>query len=353
MVKRIFTKKKAGLPPGTLIHVGDRKTEEVRIAIIDYDEMHLQEMDVENCKDCYSLKDTPTVTWINITGIHRAEVIKHVGEFFGIHSLVLEDIMNTQQRPKIDDYDTYLFIALKMLYFDQKDNEVMAEHVSILIGSNYVITFQECETDIFDPIRERIRRKKGRIRLMGADYLAYALIDTIVDNYFIIVEMFGERIEVLSEDVLNDIETDMLQQIYSLKREVIFLRKAMWPLRDVISCLERGESDLVNDKTLIFFRDVYDHIVHIIETLELSRETISTMIDIYLSHMSNGINEVMKTLTIVATLFIPLTFIAGIYGMNFKYMPEIEWHWGYPTALLLMAAIGVGMLLYFRRKKWF
>lgn len=350
-MKRLF-KKTAGLPPGTLIHVGERKTEEVKITVLDYTETDLHEISVENCEDCLDFKDSPSVTWINISGIHQKNVIESIGELFEIHPLVQEDVMNTQQRPKIEDYDSYLFIALKMLYFDKIDKEVKAEHISLVVGANYVISFQECEGDVLDPIRERIRKKKGRIRLMDADYLAYALIDIIVDNYFVIVEMLGENLESISEEVLENHDSDLLQEIYSLKREVIFLRKAIWPLRDIISCLERGDSKLIKDKTIFFLRDVYDHTIHIIETLELSRETMSSIIDLHLTKMSNRMNEVMKILTIVATLFIPLTFIAGVYGMNFKYMPETEWKWGYPVVLLLMAVAGIGMILYFKKKRW-
>ena len=347
-----FLKKQAGLPPGTLIHIGEKKTEQVKITVFNYNDTDFQERVVETCEDCCPFKDSPSVTWINIDGIHKTDVIEHVGEFFGIHSLVLEDIMNTQQRPKLEDYDSYLFIVLKMLYFDREDNDIKAEHVSMIVGSNYVISFQECEGDVFEPIRERIRKKKGRVRYMSSDYLAYALIDIIVDNYFIIVEILGENLESISEKILNEPESNMLQDIFSLKRESLLLRKSIWPLRDVINCLERGDSELVREKTLIFLRDVYDHIVQIIETIELSRETIASMVDIYLTHMSNRMNEVMKLLTIVSTIFIPLTFIAGIYGMNFKYMPELEWSWGYAAVLLLMAVLGGAMIFYFKKKKW-
>ncbi len=341
-----------GLPPGTLIHVGEKRSEKVKIKVIDYSEMNFEEEELEGIEACFSFKDKPTMTWLNIEGIHEVSILERLGECYGFHSLTLEDILNTEQRPKMEDHGDYIYVVLKMLHSNE-GNSVVIEQISLLLGKNFVISFQEgMEGDVFDPVRERIRSGKGRIRKMGSDYLAYALLDSIVDNYFIVLEKLGEKIEYLEEELVTNPTRATLQSIHNLKREMIFLRRSVWPLREVISGLERGESPLINDTTRIFLRDLYDHTVQVIDTVETFRDMLSGMLDIYLSSISNKMNEVMKVLTIIATIFIPLTFIVGVYGMNFKYMPEIEWRWGYPLILLLMAGIAVFMLFYFRRKKW-
>lgn len=353
MPKRIKKRsKKVGLPPGTLIHIGEKKTEEVRIRIIDYDETHFYEKEVKTIEECLPFKDRPTVTWIDIAGIHQPEVIEKIGSHFGLHPLTAEDILNTDQRPKMEDFGGYLYIVLKILFYDEKKSEIASEQISVVLGQNFVLSFQEIDVDIFDPLRERIRGAKGHIRKMGADYLTYSLLDTIVDNYFVILEGLGEDIESLEERLIAHPTRQTLQTLHNLKREMIFLRKAVWPLREVISGLERGESTLIKDSTRIYLRDVYDHTIQVIDSIETSRDMLSGMLDIYLSSISNRLNEVMKVLTIIATIFMPLTFIAGVYGMNFKYMPELEWKWGYFTIWAVMVAIGVSMLIYFRRKKW-
>jgi magnesium transporter len=343
---------KRGLPPGTFVHVGEKKIEKARIRIIDYDDVHFQEREATKVEDTFLFKGTPTVTWINIDGIHDVTLIGKIGKHFGMHPLQIEDILNTDQRPKMEDSEDYLFIVLKMLYHDEAADGITAEQVSLILGSNFVISFQEREGDVFDFVRERIRTKKGRIRKEGADYLAYALIDAIVDNYFLILEKIGEKIEEIEEELVTNPMPETLQTIHSLKRGMIFLRKSVWPLREVISTLERAESPLIQETTGIYLRDVYDHTIHVIDTIETFRDMIAGMLDIYLSSISNKMNEVMKVLTIIATIFIPLTFIAGIYGMNFQYMPELGWRWGYPLVWLVMSAILVTMVVYFRRRKW-
>jgi magnesium transporter len=292
------------------------------------------------------------VTWINVDGLHQVEVIEKLGECYGLHPLVLEDILNTDQRPKMEDYGEYIYIVLRDLDYSDKSNEIEGEQISLIVGSNFVFSFQEREGDTFDPIRDRIRNNKGRIRKMGADHLAYALLDSIVDNYFIILEKLGEKIEWLEEKLVTDPTRETLQGIHHLKRELLFLRKGVWPLREVINGLARGESSLVTEPTRIYLRDVYDHTIQTIDTIETYRDMVSGMLDIYLSSVSNRLNSVMKVLTIIATIFMPLTFLAGVYGMNFKFMPELEWRWGYPLVWLIMAGIGISMLIYFRRKKW-
>ena len=341
---------KTGLPPGTLVHIGERKTEKTRITIMDYDETQFEEKQAKTIEECFPFKDKPTVTWINIDGIHQVEIIEKLGSHFGLHPLLLEDILNTEQRPKMEDFGDYIFVVLKMLYYDEA--EIEAEQVSLVLGSNFVISLQEREGDVFDPIRERIRKNKGRIRKAGADYLAYALLDAIVDNCFLILEKIGERIEDTEQQLATNPTPETLQLIRKLKKGMIFLRKAIWPLREVVSGLERCESVLIHESTGAYLRDVYDHTIQVIDTVESFRDMVSGMLDIYLSSISNKMNEVMKVLTIFAAIFIPLTFVAGIYGMNFQFMPELGWQWGYPMILIVMASIAAGMLVYFRRKRW-
>ncbi|NVM26400.1 MAG: magnesium/cobalt transporter CorA [Desulfobacterales bacterium] len=299
--------KKVGLPPGTLVQIEEKKAEKAKITVIDYDEAQFQEKEVEAVEECFPFKDRPTVTWINIDGIHQVEVIEKIGTHFGTHPLILEDIMNTGQRPKMEDFENYIFVVVKMIYYDDKDNEIRAEQLSVILGSDFVISFQEKEGDVFDPVRERIRNGKGRIRKMKTDYLAYALVDTIVDHYFVVLEKLGEKIEDMEEELVTNPTPETLQTIHTLKRELIFLRKSVWPLREVISVLERGESSLINESTGIYLRDVYDHTIQVIDTIETFRDMVSGMLDIYLSSISNKMNEVMKVLTIIATIFIPLT----------------------------------------------
>jgi magnesium transporter len=343
---------KAGLPPGTLVHVGEKKVESVRITFIDYDEQSFQEKQVPSIEECLKLKDTPTVSWINIDGLHDIELLEKLGKGFELHPLILEDILSTGQRPKFEDYEKYIFIVLKMLSFSGENQSVEAEQVSLILGPNYVISFQERVGDVFENIRDRIRNAKGRVRKMGPDYLAYSLIDAVVDNYFVILEKFGEKIESMEEEVVVDPTEKTVQQIHSLKREMIALRKSIWPLRELIAGLQKSESSLIKETTDVYLRDVYDHTIQIIDTIESFRDMVSGLLDIYLSSLSNKMNAVMKVLTIIATLFIPLTFVAGIYGMNFEYMPELKVRWAYGAVWLVMITIAVIMLFYFRRKKW-
>ena len=345
--------KKAGLPPGSLVHIGEQKREETRVTILDYDEAHVEEKEAETVGECFPFKDRPTATWINVEGVSDVQAIERLGGCYGLHPLVLEDILNTDQRPKMEDYEQYSYIVLKMLTYHDPSGQVQAEQISLVLGQNFILSFQEGkEGDVFGPIRERIKTGKGRIRKMGVDYLAYTLIDAVVDNYFIILEKLGERIESLEEALVVNPTTGTLREIHSLKREMIFLRKAVWPLREVISSLERGESPLVRESTRVYLRDIYDHTIQVIDAVETFRDMVSGMLDIYLSSISNRLNSVMKVLTIIATLFMPLTFLAGVYGMNFKYLPELEWRWSYPVFWLVSIAIGVSMLVYFKKKKW-
>ena len=344
--------RKAGLPPGTLVHIGEAKPEKTKITLLDYDEGHIHEEEVATVDECLPFKDEPTVTWVNIDGLHQVEILESVGDGFGLHPLVLEDILNTGQRPKAEDLGDYIYVVLKMLYPEGDNDEIAEEQISLILGPTYVLSFQEKAEDVFNPLRERIRNNRGRIRRMGADYLAYTLLDTVIDNYFVVLERLGDRIELLEDELVAHPDPATLHIIHDLKREMVLLRRSVWPLREVISSLERAESPLIRDSTGIYLRDVYDHTIQVIDTVETFRDLLSGMLDIYLSSISNRMNEVMKVLTIIATIFIPLTLVAGIYGMNFEYMPELGWHWGYPSVWVVMLVIGAFMVAYFRRKRW-
>jgi magnesium transporter len=344
---------KAGLPPGTLVHIGERLAEKSKIIAINYGEEEFSKVEVKTPDECASLKGKTNVCWINVTGIHEGETIEKIGQLFNLHPLLLEDIMNTDQRPKMESYDDYLFVVLKILFYDEKDKSAITEQISIVLGPDYALSFQERESNIFNPLLEHLKNGKGRIRMMGADYLIYSLIDMIIDNYFIILEKLGERVDDLEVQLITSPQTETLKSIQKLKREMIFLRRSVWPLREVINSMERGESPLIQSTTYVYLRDIYDHTIQAIDTIETYRDMLSGMLDIYLSSVSYRLNEVMKVLTIVATIFIPLTFIVGLYGMNFEYMPELKSPWGYPSVLLLMLIISLSMLYYFKRKKWF
>ena len=346
------TSKNRGLPPGTVVHVGERHAEEVTVTVIDYTADEVTERTVNEVEDCFAFKDRSSVTWINVSTLHDVGLIEKLGDHFGIHPLVLEDIANTSQRPKLEDMDDYLFIAVKMLGTKEDECGISAEHVSLILGKGFVISFQEKEGDVFNAVRERIKAGKGRIRGMGADYLAYSLLDAIVDNYFGILEVQGERVEQLEDELLERADPVMLQTLHTLKRRNRFVRRAVWPLREVANGLARGDAILIEEATVPYLRDLYDHTVQVIDTVEGFRDTMASMQDLYLSSVSNRMNEVMKVLTIIATIFIPMTFIAGVYGMNFQNMPELAWPNGYYLALSVMAAIGLIMVGYFRRKGW-
>jgi magnesium transporter len=353
---RRFLKKrsvKAGMPPGSLVHIGETPAEAVSIDLIGYDPESFTEQRFQTVDDCLPHLERPGITWVNVEGVHNVEIIRHLGERFSLHPLVLEDIVNTVQRPKIEDYNDYLFIVLRMLR-PTSGGEFTSEQLSMILGDNYLFTFQEgLQGDVFDMVRERLRSNKGKGRSMGADYLAYALIDAIVDSYFSVLEDLGERIVNLEEELTMSPDTSSLLEINDIKKEIIFLRKAVWPLREAVSFLERGDSGLLSPATRLYFRDVYDHTVQVIDTVETYRDLLSGMLDLYLSSISNRINEVMKLLTVIGTIFMPLTFLVGVYGMNFKHMPELEWRYGYFMLWGIMVALTVAMAVYFKRKRWF
>jgi len=347
----------AGLAPGTLVHVGEERAGGIRITFLDYDKQNFQEKEVAVAKECFPLRDTQTISWINIDGIHDTVSIEQIGKCYKIHPLVLEDIVNTEQRPKLEDFGTYCYVVLKMLTFDETECRIVSEQVSLILGHNHVISFQETIGDIFDSVRERIRQGKGIIREMGPDYLLYNLLDALVDGYFVILEKMGERLEGLEEEAIKNPEPHLLQRIHHVKNQMGLLRRSVWPLREVVGGLARSASPLVTPAARPFFRDVYDHTIQVIETMETYRDMVSGLLDVYLSSVSNRTNEIMKVVTIFAAIFIPLTFITGVYGMNFNTsspfnMPELTWRYGYPFVWGLMIATVVLMLALFKRKKW-
>ena len=343
---------KPGLPPGTLVHVGEKKTEETVITVMAYNEETFSAERVDDAAACRERLSDERLLWINVDGIHDLELLGSFGQHFGIHPLVLEDICNTGQRPKIEDHGEYLYIVLKMVDYDEKQKAIDMEQVSLILMPRCVITFQEKPGDVFEPVRNRLRGGKGRIRKAGPDYLAYALLDSVVDRYFLLLEKLGDEVEALEEKILADPGSETVRELHGLKREMIFLRRAAWPMREIVAHLERGGSELVDSETEVYLRDLYDHAVQVIDSIETLRDLLSGLLDIYLSSVSNRMNEVMKVLTIIATIFIPLTFIAGVYGMNFSYMPELEIPWAYPAVWAIMIALAAGMLVFFRKKKW-
>ena len=342
-----------GMPPGSLVYVGDKPQKEVTITIENYNEHDFDEFSKTSFRECLLFaKETSHVTWIDINGYQQLKDLEYLGECFKLHPLVLEDILNNDQRPKVEDFGDYLFIILKTLHHDEKTNQVLTEQISLILGDNYVISLHENDTDIFAPVRQRLKGSSGRIRKAKADYLAYALMDLIVDHYFLVLEQLGEVVEDLEEELVTNPGPDTLNKIYSLKRNTILIRRAVWPLREVVSQIERSDSPLIEENITLYLRDVYDHVAIAMDSIETYRDILSGILDIYLSSISNRLNEVMKVLTIIATIFIPLTFITGVFGMNFKYIPGLDWPWGYYACLGSMSLIFLTMLWYFKRKGW-
>jgi len=345
------TRRRAGLSPGTVEFVGEQKVDEVRLTVWDYDKESVEIHEPATVEDCFQYRDTTRVSWINIDGLHDTEMLKRIGEHYGLHSLVLEDIVHTHQRPKIEDFDTYIYVVIRMLDYNSDTHEVTSEQLSIVIGPNYVITFQECAGDVFDPVRTRLQ-KSARLRFSNSDYLAYALLDAVVDRYFVILESFGEGIEALEDQLIDNPSTEVLEKTHAMKRELIVLRKSVWPLREVVSAMERSDSKLIRKETKLFLRDLYDHTIQVIDGVESYRDMTSGLQDLYLSSVSNKMNEVMKVLTIIATVFIPLGFLAGVFGMNFEFMPELKWKWSYPLFWVVAGTVAGSMIAYFKKKDW-
>jgi len=349
--------KKSGLHPGSVVYVGDPRTEPVTIDIMDYDDTNLREIRVKSVEECFPFRESSTITWINVNGIHDVSIIEKLGTHFGLHPLVMEDIANTGQRPKLEDSDKYTFLVVKMLYNGTAGDRLKSEQVSIVFGQNFVITFQEREGDVFSSVRDRIRRTVPRVRFLGSDYLAYALIDAVVDHYFVVLEEIGERLEALEDQLVTQPEPENLSIIHDLKRELVFMRRGVWPLREVIGGFDRLDTGAIHDFTRPYLRDLYEHTIQVIDTVETFRDMTSGLLDIYLSSISNRMNEVMKVLTIIATIFIPLGFLAGVYGMNFNTdspfnLPELNLQYGYPLFWVAVLIVAGGLVWFFRRKRW-
>jgi magnesium transporter len=344
--------KTVGEAPGTATYVGPAREGRARITRIAYDGADITQDVLPSAAALLASRCAERVSWVNVDGVHDVQAVQAIGDGFELHPLVTEDLAHTGQRPKLEDYDSHLFIVLRMLRWNNEADQIEDEQVSLVLGPTWVLSFQEHEGDVFEPIRDRLVSDRGRIRKLGSDYLAYALVDAVVDHYFAILEGLGDRVEQLGEDMADNPKRADLNEIRHLKHELLFMRKSIWPLREVLSQIQRGESRLIHDETTPYFRDVYDHTIQIIDTVEALRDMVSSLMDLYLSSMSNRLNEVMKVLTIIATLFIPLSFIAGVYGMNFTYMPELEWRYSYFVVLGLMLAAAAGMLMYFRRRRW-
>lgn len=344
--------KKPALPPGTLIYVGKERTDPARVSLISYDEENFAEKEISDIQECLETRNRQKTTWINVDGVHQIDLIEKIGTHFGIHPLVLEDVVQTNQRPKLEEHSGYLYLIVKMFYFRGGETTLQCEQISLLLGKSFMISFQEHRGDVFDSVRQRIKNGNGRIRKCGADYLVYALIDAIVDHYFVVIEQLGDRLDRLEEQVNLNADPSVLSEVHRMKREVIFMRKSVWPLREVVNTLHKNDFSLVRDETKLYLKDVYDHTIQVVETIETHYDMISGLQDLYLSMVSNRMNEVMKVLTVIATVFIPPTFLAGVYGMNFDHMPELHTAWGYFVVLCVMGLSILGMLFYFRKKKW-
>ncbi len=347
---------KIGLPPGTPVFVGEQRSDEIKMQVIDYGESVFDHRTVDDVKALFPYRDKSTISWINIDGLHDVDLVQGLCQHFEIHPLVIEDILSPQQRPKIEVFDQYLYIVFKMLNY--QNEEIVSEQISLILGKTFVITFQEVPGDIFDSLRERIEKGRGRIRKNQSDYLAYSIMDVVIDHYFLVLESLGDEIESLEENVLNNPQESFLEDLYYLRHRLIYMRKATWPLREVVSTLQRGELTFIKKSTLRFIGDLYDHIAQVIDTVETNREMVSSILDVYLSMMSNKMNEIMKVLTIIATIFIPLSFLAGVYGMNFDMnagpfnMPELSYKYGYLIFWGISLLTGGGLVFFFRRKKW-
>ena len=343
---------KIGLPPGSFIHVGEKKIEQTKVSLTEFNADKCSVLDLKTVEEIMPYINTPEVTWINVCGLHETEAIKQIGDMFNIHPLVIEDILNTETRPKIEITDKYIFAAIKLLNYNDAERHIESEQVSFILGKDFVFSFLEKSDNIFNPIKERITKQLGRVRKNNSDYLLYALMDIVVDQYFLVLDHIEEEIEELDDIVINNFDKTHIERIYKLKTQLLMARRTILPLREIITELMREEPDLIGESIKPYLKDLLDHTMHITETIDLQREISTGLMETYLSMMSNKMNEVMKVLTVIATIFIPLTFIVGVYGMNFRFMPEIEWSWAYFVLWGVMIVITLFMLMFFRRKKW-
>ena len=344
--------KKSGLPPGSLVHVGEAHSHDHTISVVNYTKTSLIKHEIKSISELLPYHDTDGVTWVMIDGLKEVAIIDAIGQQFSIHALVLEDILNTHQRPKFEEFDDYLYIVLKAISLHEGAFNVEYEQISLLIVKNFVFTFMEKPDALFDPVLNRLDNEKSQIRHLGTDYLAYIIIDTVVDEYFTMQDAFDELIESIEETLLSDPSSNTLARIQKIKRELVFIRRTVSPLRELLAAIQRSESPLLDPKTQRYFGDIYDHAIRIIEAIEADRDLITGMLDIYLSSVNNKMNETMKVLTVFASIFIPLTFLAGVYGMNFEYMPELKWRWAYPVLWLVFIGVAGFLLRYFKNRKW-
>lgn len=353
MVKKSsHMKKKAGQAPGMLVHVGEKKVETVKITVIDYDENGYREIPISSPSQCEPFLSSPTISWFNIQGLHDTSLIEEISLQYNLDPLIMEDILNTYQRPKCEILDSYIYVVMKVINYNDEKQTVEFEQISLILNQKTVLCFMENSGDMFGSIRNRIKNSRWRTRKYGADYLFYALIDSVIDHYFLMLEKLGEKLEELQELATIEPSDEILGRIYGMRKEVILIRRSVWPLRELFRNLQDDDLLLISDQTRTYMKDVYDHVIQIIDTVEMYRDLSSSLMDIYLTMVSNKMNSVMKVLTIISTIFIPLTFLAGIYGMNFEYMPELKWRWAYSAVWGIMITMGVVMLAYFKKKRW-
>lgn len=343
---------KKGLAPGSPVFTGKRKTISVSSSLIEYNKKDFDKKNISGTEDIEHLVSSKKISWVDIVGLHDTDLITKYSNFFKLHPLIKEDLVDVGQRPKIEVYDNCIFVVMKMAYFKHRSKNLSFEQVSFILTGSTVISFQEKEGDVFEPVRTRLINHSGRIRDRGADYLLYALMDSIVDHYFIIMESMGDRLEELEEKITADASPKNIQELRNIKQDLIYLRKSIWPIRDVVNSLERDQGNIITAETKLFLRDLYDHSIQIIDFVETSKDLSSGLFDMYNSMINNRMNEIMKVLTVISTIFIPITFITGFYGMNFRYMPELFLKWAYPVVIVLMIGIALFMISYFKRKKW-
>ncbi len=346
--------RKTGLPPGTPVHVGEKRLDTVKMTVIGYNPDAMTWVDEARIDDLHQLpRKEGQVCWVTVNGLHDIDFLREVATYFGLHDLVLEDIVNTEQRAKIEEYDDYLYLVSKLPQMQEENARLHVEQVSLVLGKDFVLLVLEDEHPIFQDINDRLRNKTSKLRSNGADFLFYTLLDEVVDHFFNILEILGEKIEHLEDHIISDNSPETLRKINRLRHRMILLHRIVMPMREVMSSLERHDSNLLSNELSPYLRDVYDHIVQVIDTVDTYREILSGSLDIHLSANGNRMNAIMKVLTVISTIFMPLTFIVGLYGMNFEHMPELKWRYGYPIVLVLMTVIGLLMVRWFKRKKWF
>lgn len=342
-----------GAPPGTLVYDREKRTPEVSIRVMDYspDACHIRKP--VKIEDTYALRDSQSVSWIDIEGLHDTDLLAKFGDHFGLHPLVLEDILNTHQRPKLEEYDDYFYIVARMLMAGKTPDEpVHSEQVSFILGKHFMATFQDVPGDVFDPVRHRVEHGRGKSRKSGADYLLYTLLDAIVDNYFVLLQSMADRIETVEQSIVWKPQREDLDKVHKLRRELVYMRRNVWPLRDVVASLDRTDSELIAEETKVYLRDLHDHVVQVIDAIENFRDVLTSLQDLYMSGISNRTNEIIRVLTIISTIFVPLTFLAGVYGMNFHYFPELAWKWGYLCFWIVSVVVVISLIAFLRRRNW-